>query len=165
MGAMGAVDIASTGSGSQVQGDPVVALLAQLNRFAGKELLVGGSKAPRVYVRAAFPLATGNLTDAQATAAVMILIDRYQSAPLGTYSGSKASWAINGLANAIPFVTANLEEITTTIAEFGDSLGLSPAPVGITTKAEKFKPKFPYGTVAIVGGFFAVVAIMARRRT
>jgi hypothetical protein len=150
------------GGGSQIVGDPVIALAAQLNRFAGKNFSLGGGQ--RHYVNAAFPLASGNLTDQMATAAVLIVFDRYQYAPLTTYSGSKAKWANNGLANAVPFVTANLAEIVTTIAEFGDSLGLEPAAVGITTKSDKFKSAFPVGTVAIVGGLIVAAILVSRRK-
>ena len=161
--AAGAIEEA--GTGTAIVGDPIIALKAQLNRFAGKSFNPSGVKEPRRYVTMAFPLASGNLTDQQATVATIIVYDRYVSAPLEVYSAAKAAWAFRGLSgDTVAFVTANLAEITTTVAEYGDSLGLDPASVGITTRSPKFRSRFPYGTVALVGGLVVAAILVARKR-
>ena len=148
----------------QIKGDPTVALIAQLNRFAKRTVSPGGGYGNRNYLPAGeLPLAS-SLDDKAATTAVLIVNDRYGCVAVDVFSKQKAAWALSGLANAVPFVTANLAELTTTIAQFGDSLGLSPATVGITNRDPKFTPKFPVTTVAIVGALALAAIIVSRRK-
>lgn len=155
-------DVADMGTGLEVSGDPVIALVAQLNRFAGKTVAPGGGCSERRYLTAALPLAS-SLDDKAATTALVILYDRYYCVDSGLFSKAKAMWASNGLQNPVPFVRANLAEIVPTLAQFADSLGYPPAAVGITKRAPGFAPAFPYGTVAVVGAL-AVLAIVVSRR-
>lgn len=160
-------DIIPTGSGAAIDGDPTIALVAQLNRFAGKDLKAASYAAPRVYVRTAFPLVP-ILSDQVATAAALILVDRYAYAPIGTYSATKHKWAMDGFAgDSIGFVSKHLAEITRTIAEFGDRLDLPVASVGITGRADKFSPASilsNLGPVAVAGGLFLVVILATGRK-
>ncbi len=156
---LGIVSPASAGLAPyQVQGDPVVALIAQVNRFAGRSLKIG-TCGSRAYVPRAFPL-NGGLTDAVTTAAALIIHDRYACVAVQIVNPQKLQWAIQGISDSIAFVSQNLDEITLTLAQVGDSLGLSPANVGITTVDPKLKPKskLPY---IVFGGSLLVAAIVA----
>jgi len=155
--------IEEMGTSVMVQGDPVVALIAQLNRFAGKQVtLSSGKKA--TYVKAPFALATGKITDAIATSAAMILVDRFQDAPLETYDQTSVDWAIAGLAgDTVAFVTGNLATITVAISQFGDKLGLEPAKVGITKRDPRFQPNTPWGIIALLGALTIGAVVVARK--
>lgn len=144
----GAIDT-NAGAGPVIQGDPVVALLAQLNRFAGKTLSPPGGAAPRKYVSAEFTLGATAFDTRAASSAVAILIDRYQYAPLTGYDKSKVIWATSGLDDPKTFVLANLDIIVPQIALYGDSLNLPAAPVGITTRDPKFTPSVTPAQVVI----------------
>lgn len=140
----------------RIQGDPVVALIAQLNRFAGSSYKVGTGCSARRYVSRVLPLMP-TLTDEAATAANILLYDRYNCVSLDTWGKQKAKWALDGMNDSIPFVLANLEEITLTIAQVGDALDLAPASVGITNVDPRLKPKVNVG--AYVGGAAAVILV------
>lgn len=156
-------DVADMGTGVQVTGDPVLALIAQLNRFAGKTFTLGGGCGSRRLVSAAFPMVPGSLSDAAATAAVLILESRYSCVGLDLFDGQKAKWARDGLIEPISFVTGNLPEITTTIAQFGDSLGLAPAAYGITTKSPLFQKKLKTEHIVMLGGVALAAIVLLRR--
>lgn len=155
-------DVSDMGTSIQVTGDPVLALIAQLNRFAGKTLTPPGCGA-RKFVSAAFPMVPGAISDAAATSAVLILESRYSCAGVDMFDPQKAAWARNGLVDPISFVSSNLSEITTTIAQFGDSLGLEPASYGITTKNPLFKKKLKTEHVIMLGGVALAAIVLLRR--
>lgn len=106
--------------------DPVVTLIAQVNRF--------GPAAPAAYqiTPKVLPLASGIITMDLALPAVIIFQRRAASAyQQFNDSGSAATLARanQGFADPIGFVTANLAEVTTAVAGYGDAVGL-PAAVG-----------------------------------
>ena len=84
-----------TGLGPEISGDPTIALLAQLNRFAGRTLTPPAGGGAIQYVATPFPLGLISALPAlvrpaaidlrAATAAVIIFVDRYRFAPdMGT---------------------------------------------------------------------------------
>jgi hypothetical protein len=157
-------DVATTASGAgfstEISGDPVIALVAQVNRFAGKSLKLGA--ATQMPVKTTYPLASV-LTDAVATAAVMLVYDRYQYAPLDFYSAAKAKWANSGLSDSIGFVSQNLRELVVTLAEYGDSLNLPPASVGVTKRVLP-QGKLDFRLLAVAGGLMALAFVVAGRK-
>lgn len=158
---LGDVDISELGTGSQVSGDPILALIAQVNRFAGKTIDPGFGCKVRKYLSS--PLAmVPMIDDKTATTALMILYDRYNCVPVELV-GPKAKWVTDGLGNAIPFVQSNLNEITTTLAQFGDKNGLPVAAYGITTKAPMFTPSLSIPLV-VGGGVLLLAVLVASRR-
>lgn len=159
-------DISEAGASPyQVKGDPVVALIAQLNRFAGKTVSPSSHCTSRNYLPGGpLPLAS-SLSLHAATIANLIATDRYNCAPTGTYSKAKALWITNGSdGKEVAFATANLAELTITIAQFADSLGLPAATVGITERDPKMTPKMPVVTIAVVGVLAIVAVAMSRRK-
>jgi len=155
-------DIATTASSSgfqsDIEGDPVVALIAQLNRFAGKSFTPGGTP-----VRSGgFPLNAG-LSDAVTTAATILVYNRYEYVPHEFYTVSKAAWANAGLSDTIKFVSENLREIVVTIAEYGDKVGLPPAKVGITKRVLP-SAKLDFRLLAVAGGLMALAFVVAGRK-
>lgn len=156
-------DPSGTGVGPAIQGDPTIALLAQLNRFAGKEIAPAPGAAARHYVSAPFALDPTALNNRATTAAASILIDRYQYAPINGYDKGSASWAINGSEDPDKFVPANLETITAVIALYGDKLGLAPAVTGITTRDPRFVPTIPWVKIGLVAIGIAVVLKLRKK--
>lgn len=113
------------GDGEAVS-DAVATLGRQVNRF--------GAKAPAGYQFATtpFPLDTGILAPDLALTAVLIYQRRATDAFAKFHDmGSEAAIAKanGGIADPVAFVTANLPEVTSVIASFGDSIGL-PAATG-----------------------------------
>jgi hypothetical protein len=159
---LGAIEDAGA-SPYQIKGDPITALVAQLNRFAGKSVSPGSCGAARL-VSAPFPVAPV-MDERAVTAAALIVWRRYSCVPVDVWSKAKEKWAADGMfgGNTRAFVMANLAEITTTIAQLGDSLGLEAATVGITARDPKMTPKFP--TMTVVGlGVLAIGAVLVSRR-
>lgn len=103
----------------------VAALVRQLNRFAPPV-----APAAHQVLKAALPLATGNVTMEVALPAV-VLYQRRATAAYEQYedAGSLAvlEQANQAFTNPVAFVTANLANVTNTIASYGDSLGLEAA--------------------------------------
>lgn len=160
-----------TGLGPQVQGDPMIALLAQLNRFAGRTLNAGvnctGCKktSSRRYVAAPYPLVANAFNLAAATSAVMLLVDRYQYVPDSSFDKRLSDWAMSGYDDPMSFVLDNTATIVPMIAQFGDRLGLDPAEVGITERDPRIPKPFPTGkVVAAVGVVGAVAAFVLMKR-
>jgi hypothetical protein len=153
----------------KISGDPVTALVAQLNRFVGKTVDAGcGGITP---VPSAFPLVPA-ISNSAAQAAALILWQRYRCAPSDVWSKTKDDWASSALfsgGDPVPpavtwsFVMNNLTEVTTTIAQFADTQGLAPADVGITQVDPKLTPKFPVGTAVIVGALAIGAYLLSRR--
>lgn len=149
----------------QVKGDPVTALIAQLNRFAGRTLSPGGKCGSRKYLSSAIPLSTV-LDDRAATAANILMFDRLSCvSDERLIDQTQLAKVMAGTANPIPWAMANLSNITVQIAQLGDSLGLDPASVGITAVDPKLKPKFPMTTVIVVGVLALGALVVARSRS
>jgi hypothetical protein len=148
----------------QVSGNPVMALIAQLNRFAGKTVDPGAKCGKRNYLPyGALPLVT-TLDSKAATTANLIVYDRLNCISDVSLLDFKAMEKVNNaLTNPIPWAMANLGDITIQIAQFADSLDLPPASVGITTRDPKMTPKFPTVTVLLLGAL-AVAAVLVSRR-
>jgi hypothetical protein len=148
----------------KISGDPVTALVAQLNRFAGKTINPGGLCKAMRPVGQPFPLIAAIDTRAADAAATIVWL-RYSCSPIDVSSKDKEAWALRGQTYAWVFVMNNINEITTTIAQFGDKLGLEPAKVGITERDPKMTPKFPFVTVALLGALaVGAVAVSWRKR-
>lgn len=162
LGGLGGIE--ELGLGPQIAGDPVLALIAQLNRFAGKTVAPGYGCRPRQYLAAALPMVP-TLDDKTATTAVLILNDRYSCVPIDLFNKSKADWANSGLTETTVFVTKNLAEIVITIAQYGDKVGLSPAQYGITERDPKFAPNLlTTKNIVIAGGVLVLGALVMRRK-
>ena len=146
-----------------ITGDPVMALIAQLNRFAGKSVNPGAKCGVRNYLpQGALPLTT-MLDDKSATTACLIVYDSMNCISDPRLIDFTAMAKVNAaLTNPIPWAMANLSDVTVRIAQFGDSLGLSPAAVGITKVDPKVAPKFPIATVAIVGALAVAAFIVSQ---
>lgn len=157
-------DITDAGASPyQIKGDPVTALIAQLNRFAGRTLSPGGKCGSRKYLSAALPLATV-LSDQAATAANILMYDRLSClTDERLIDQNQLAKVMAGTGNPIPWAMSNLQSITIQIAQLGDSLGLSPASVGITAVDPKLKPKFPMTAAIVIGGVLLVGAIVVAR--
>jgi len=158
----------------KLSGDPVIALIAQINRFVG--VTVKGPGCPqRIQPTRGwdqgkpFPLQP-TLSQFAAEAATEIAIARFQCADqllaATTESGmvsqfsQQAKWIAEGRAKygASMFVLNNLQWFTETIARFADFHGRPVAEVGITNvdkeifnKGEKASPMKAVAAVALLG--------------
>jgi hypothetical protein len=140
----------------KVQGDPFVALLAQLNRFAGEKVKIGNCD-KEVYVEKPYPLHRDSVDDASAGAALRIINQRYACAPSGLTAQNEWTWARKGLDNPLAFLKWNLDQITLIIAQVGDIAGFDAAEVGITTRDPRHAKKFPTGSVIAIGLLLAAI--------
>ena len=142
-----------------------MALIAQLNRFAGRTVSPGGKCGTRNYLpHGAIPLSSV-LDDHAATIANVIFYDTLNCVSDERLMDFKKMASVNAsLTNAIPWAMANLREVTTKIAQFGDTLGLNAAAVGITTVDKSLAPKFPTMTVVLLGGLAVVAFVVSRRK-
>lgn len=118
-----------TSSGVAVQGDPVVALAAQVNRINGK---------------AQFAPAPGQLSVDLALAALVIMqtitIAAAVSDPLAVDQLNAITAAFK--SNPVGYVAPRITQITQAIAIYGDTLGIPPAKIGITQKDPRFSIKW-----------------------
>jgi hypothetical protein len=181
---MGAIDV-DTRAGAVpylVEGNPVVALLAQLNRFVGKTVKGPGCPAGQQptypYDR---PIGSSSsrsfqllpaLSEDAATAAVQTAYARYACAPTELQQGAasvtqnKIKWLIDAMGSQSQwsFVMNNLDELTTTIAQFGDRLGYPAASVGITKVDPLVAPKAnPFIAVAVIGLAIGAFFMLGRK--
>jgi len=163
--AAGAIEDIGKSPYNPIAGNPVIALLAQINRFAGKTLNIGGTCGARKLVAAAHPLVP-TLSQRAAEDAALIMWQRYSCVPLDLWSAKREKWAADGffVGNAWVFVLNNVNEITITLAQLADKLGLEPASTGITARDPKMTPKFPVMTVVMLAAL-SVGAVMISRRT
>lgn len=147
----------------KIDGDPVTALIAQINRFAGKSVSLGSACATgsKVLLQAPFRLEPV-LVPKAADTAWLIASMRYSCSPL--QSTDRLRWTDQGATNTWTWALNNLTELTTVIAAYGDSLGLPAASVGITTRDPKLVPKFPYGTAALIAGLALGAGALYLRR-
>lgn len=149
----------------QVQGDPVKALIAQLNRFAGKTISPGGKCGTRNYLpHGALPVVSV-LDEKAATTANLIVYDSLNCISDERLLDFKAMKTVNdALTNPIPWAMANLANITVRIAQFADSKGLAPASVGITTVDPNVTPKTSPTTIIFLAGVALAGAFYFMRR-
>ena len=115
-----------TGIAPTIQGDPAVALIAQVNRYQQK------------YKQPEFPLAPGAVPIAVAALALGILQARLMAAMIqlpdpGTASELQQIAAAAG--SPLSYVQPRLTEVTRALALYGDMIGLPPAKIGITSSA------------------------------
>lgn len=104
-----------------VQGDPELALIAQVNRWT--------KRAGQLLYRLAKPI-----SPEVAGYAVALLQQRFASSFLMSADVSNLALMMTlakGAADPLAYVQAHLSEITQTLARYGDSIGLPPAEVGI----------------------------------
>ena len=159
-------DIADVGvSPYQVVGDPVIALIAQLNRFAGRTVNPGGKCGARNYLPGgALPLVSA-INDKVASTANLMMYDRLNCISDSSLLDFRKMKAVNdALTNPVPWLTANLADVTTQIAQYADSLGLPTASVGITTRDPKMSPSFPTKTVMLIGALALAAFVVSRRK-
>lgn len=149
----------------QIAGDPVMALVAQLNRFAGKTISAGGKCGSRTYLpHGALPLTT-IMSDHAATIANVVMFDLLNCVSDERLIDARALAKVTeGLNYPTTWAMKDLSNITTRIAQFADSLGLNAAAVGITKVDPKVAPKFPTMTVAIVGALAVAAFVVSRKR-
>lgn len=148
----------------QVSGHPVMALIAQLNRFAGRTITLPLKCGTRRYLPyGALPITT-ELDDRGASTANIIMYDRLQCVTIGLGDPRKLNQVIEATTNPKPHVMANLSDYTTQIAQFADGLGLPAATVGITTRDPKMATKFPTMTVLLLGGLAVAAVVVSRRK-
>ena len=147
----------------KVDGNPVVALIAQLNRFAGKAFDEPGCSPPSTFLKTPLPLVA--VLDRQTASVANVIVTHSVScvsdATLVDFKEVrllKEAW----LRDPIGWVTSDLTGITVRIAQYADSLGLALATAGITKRDPNIKPPpaFPVGLVflgliAIGGAVFA----------
>lgn len=165
VGGDASVDKRVAAATQKIQGDPLIALLAQLNRFAGKEVKISTCPA-RKYVGAKFDLKS-RLDHRAATAADMIYDARWSCAPqsldvpLSTQQRDllKHDYAYQLLLK----VSANLETVARTIAQVGDLAGLPPAEVGITDVDPSLAPRGLPTSVIVSLGVAAIAALILLR--
>jgi hypothetical protein len=149
----------------KIAGNPVLALLAQLNRFTGKTVKIGSGGpciGARVYVPTAFPLVPV-VPPRAADAAQLIVWSRYACVDPALQSLKKVAWTLH--SDSWSWTMNNLAEITTTLAQVADGLGLEPATTGITAVDPKMKPKFPTMTVVLIGALAVAAVVVARRKS
>jgi hypothetical protein len=146
----------------KISGNPVLALLAQLNRFAGKTVSIGPTCGARRFVAKPFPLVPV-VPELAAAAAQTIVFDRYSCVDPSLISKQKLAWVLEAKGGWWAWTMNNLAEITVTLAQVADGLGLEPATVGITAVDPKMKLKFPTMTVVMLGAL-AVAAVVVSRR-
>jgi len=156
-----------------VEGDPVVALIAQLNRFAGKSVRLPSPCtswtnpfARRKYLNAPIPLNAGYSHQMVITAS-MIIYDRLYCSD---WVGGKKPVLMTSLLIARSmnqeenWLKINLADVTVQIAQFADSLGLDPASTGITERDLRLVPsKFPTGMLLLVGALAVGAGVLAWR--
>lgn len=150
----------------KITGDPVIALIAQLNRFAGKSIQLKGEncKAIRRYLSEKLPLVAA-LNDKAATTAIVIVYDIVSCVTdVRMIDRRLQKRASDGLTNSIPWAMSNLADITVRIAQFGDAEGLDSATVGITKRDERVTPKFPTTTTVLLAAVALGVIFMLKAR-
>ena len=167
-GTLGAISInENTGASPyKITGDPVIALIAQLNRFAGKSIQLQSENCntTRRYLDATLPLVT-KLNDKAATTANLIVYDIVSCVPDVRMIDKKLQKQVSdGLINSIAWAMSNLANITVRIAQFGDAMDLDSATVGITKRDERVTPKFPTTTAVLLAAVALGAILMLKAR-
>lgn len=145
-----------------IQGDPVIALLAQLNRFAGRSVKLPRCES-KVLVPRAFPLVR-SLTFPAANQAHNIVYLMSWCVEPGT-GDSKRTERLASVSDVVGWVTENIREVTVTLAQLGDSFGYAPATVGIVERDERLAPRFPTTALLLVGVAVGAAFILKRRKS
>lgn len=139
-------DPATTGLSPAILGNPIVALIGQLNRFRKAQ------KAPEL------PLWPQPVTPALANEALRLLKQRLDAAyaqlpdpnTLKQLNQIKALVADRLDVTRMTYVTVNLAMVTQQLALYGNMLGLPAAKVGVTKDTDPTAPKeFPWVYVAV----------------
>jgi hypothetical protein len=144
----------------KISGDPVTALVAQVNRFSKGQSM--GGTCPPMKAFTPLPLVAG-LSQQGATIAWALAGRRFDCAPSELRSAAKVDWVTKGSDNPWVWAMNNLNELTITLAQYGDSLGLAPASVGITQRDPKMTPKFPMVTAVLLGALAIGAVVISRR--
>ena len=116
-------------SGQAVQGDPVIALAAQVNRVLQQELYAPG---PGQLSR---DLASSAIVLMQTIAIAAAITDPLAADQVGLLTQALAK-------DPIGYVSPRVKQITQALAIFGDQLGRPAAKVGITTRDPRFTRKW-----------------------
>lgn len=145
-----ATDPFNTSGGVAIQGDPVQALAAQVNRITKAELY---APAPGQISR---DLASSALVLMQTIAIAAAINDPYAVDQLNAITAAMKQ-------DPIGYVRPRVVQITQALAVYGDSLGLPPAKAGITQKDPRFGIKWDgwMYTGAIAAGLTALIAVTA----
>jgi hypothetical protein len=162
----------------QIAGNPALALIAQLNRFAKRTITLPPitdscrTKGTRNYLRMVAdsnqPLPMVPVIDPTvANLAHLIMYDRLTCVAPGLGDPRKLKQVVDaeGDGKIIIWAMSNTKDITTQIAQFADKLGLDPAKVGITAVDPKMKSKFPTMTVVLIGALAVAAVVVARRKS
>lgn len=152
----------------QIAGNPIVALLAQLNRFAGKKIKIGTESGDackaRIFVARPYRLVP-TLTDEQATIANIMMHAILTCVGTNVRDFKQAKKVSDGVLNAVGWATQNAEYLTIQFAQLGDLLGLDAATVGITRRDPRVTPKFPTTAVLVVGLALGAMFVLKRRQS
>ena len=144
----------------KIEGNPVIALVAQLNRFAGRTVNVG-PRCTRRYVTEAFPLVPV-ISEQAAFIANQIMFDHYTCVDPSMVPTAKVNQIMAARGGYWSWVMNNLNEITTTIAQVADGAGIQPAKVGITVVDPKMTPKLPVGMLLISAAAVGAIYFFTR---
>lgn len=114
--------------GVTIQGDPIQALAAQVNRITRQTT---------------FTPAPGQLTRDLATSAIVLMQGiALAAAPSDPYAAQQATELAQAIRNPTDYVSARVTQITQALAVYGDAKGLPPAKVGITRRDPRFAVKW-----------------------
>lgn len=123
-----ATDPFSTSGAQVVQGDPVQALAAQVNRLVEKQL---------------YAPAPGQLTrDLAASALVLMQTIAIAAAVTDPLAADQVGVLTQALKDPVNYVAPRVTQITQALAIYGDQLGLAPAKTGITQRDPRFTRKW-----------------------
>lgn len=136
----------------QIQGDPMVALVAQLNRFRTRQKLT--QPLPEL------PLVAGPITNEIAIEAITLLQARALSAIEDPLAAASANELTIALRQPIQYVAPRVSSIAQMLALFGDSLGLPPAKAGITRADPRFVKTWDVWMWASVLGSVGLASIL-----
>lgn len=136
----------TTGGGVAIQGDPVQALAAQVNRLTKQNLY---APAPGQLTR---DLASSALVLMQTIAIAAAIRDPYAVDQLNTLTAALAQ-------DPVGYVSSHVVQITQALAVYGDQLKLPPAKAGITKADPRFGIKWDAWmyTGAIAGGLASLI--------
>ena len=150
---LGSVDVSTIGAGPAITGDDTTALIAQVNRFQDKAL------------RPKFALATGKVPLDVAVVAHGLLLARLTGATVrmadaGTLAELEA--VSKSAGDPVGYIQPRVAQVARTLAQYGDSLGLPSAAVGIVSSSKGWSTG---QKIALAVGAVGIVALMTRRTT
>jgi hypothetical protein len=180
-------DIATTGLNpyDPIKGNPIVALIAQLNRFVGRKVthgsacygiepgakLTSGQNLSVTYLTKPFeelPSLSSHAADTAHLILYNILTCPEDARMIDTQTRDAMEKSIAQMGEQL-WVLGNLASVTVKLALFADSQGLPPAPVGITKaapgSASSKSPGAPIGWILLgLGALAAGAALLLTRR-